>query len=410
MLDLLARRAPSPATDPDRSRPAVRPHPATAARSRAEGWASTLADHLRLAARSIRRPGCLAELAELAATAREPDEVRMALVRLAAEFSGATKVELVRDRDGHASRRLAIWPPPQATPVVESGSGPRGPIAAAVVAVAGRRPAPAVLQVALKAGEANYGTLRLTAPGPRPWSAPVVRRLETLCGLAAVAERGLGPAPRAEADSDSLLDPEIGPRGSTMLAAFLGFAQAQARRRVEPLALLDVAVDRLGALRELLGDELADAAIARTARAIKATVRASDVIVRLEDGRLAVILPNASAENAAKVAEAVRAAIARAGSASASMPTLTASVGLACYPDHAHDVPALRAAASAALTRARAMGYDRVAHPASRDRRAHARRDQPDAEAEAGSRGPEGAGRSRQQGAGRGVHLRPRVH
>jgi len=148
-----------------------------------------------------------------------------------------------------------------------------------------------------------------------------------------------------------------------MLGAFLGFAQAQARRRVEPLSLLDVAVDRLSALRELLGDELAESAIDRAARAIKATVRASDVVVRLEDGRLVVILPNASAENAARVAEAVRIAIARAGAASATMPTLTASVGVASYPDHAHDVAALRAAASAALTRARAMGYDRVARP-----------------------------------------------
>ena len=152
-----------------------------------------------------------------------------------------------------------------------------------------------------------------------------------------------------------------------MLGAFLGFALAQAhRRRVEPLSLLDVAVDRLvPRSASCSARKLADAAIA--------PVRPGDQvgrsgpptsIVRLEDGRLAVILPNASPENAAKVAEAVRSAIARAGSASANMPTLTASVGMACYPDHAHDVAALRAAASTALTRAKAMGYDRVARPA----------------------------------------------
>ena len=62
-----------------------------------------------------------------------------------------------------------------------------------------------------------------------------------------------------------------------------------------------------------------------------------------------------------KVAEAVRAAIARAGASSTTMPTLTASIGVATYPDHAHDVTTLRAAASSTLTRARAQGHDRIA-------------------------------------------------
>ena len=124
---------------------------------------------------------------------------------------------------------------------------------------------------------------------------------------------------------------------------------------------MEVAVDRLDSIRELLGDELAEAAIDRVSRAIKATVRASDVVTRLEAGRIAVLLPNASDENSLKIAESIRVAIARAEAASTTMPSLTASIAVATYPDHAHDVATLRAAASSTLTKAREQGHNRIA-------------------------------------------------
>ena len=50
---------------------------------------------------------------------------------------------------------------------------------------------------------------------------------------------------------------------------------------------------------------------------------------------------------------------------STTMPSLTASIGVATYPDHAHDVVTLRAAAASTLTRAREEGHNRIAtaHP-----------------------------------------------
>jgi diguanylate cyclase (GGDEF)-like protein len=210
----------------------------------------------------------------------------------------------------------------------------------------------------LKAGDSSIGTLRLSARGRRPWSPRVVRRLTTLCAIASAAERALARPTRGDAEPN--FDPTRGPHGSTILAAFLTFAQAQARRRHEPLSLMEVAVDRLDSIRELLGEELAEAAVERIARAIKSTVRASDVVARLEEGRIAVLLPNATDENALKVAESIRAAIARAGAASTTMPSLTASIGLATYPDHAHDVATLRAAAASTLTKAREQGPDQI--------------------------------------------------
>ena len=320
---------------------ALRPDPALPLRTtstgsaapwvaRAASWLRSTADRVVLAAEG---QSVVDRFAGLAASAREPEEVRVELVRLAWEMTGASKVELYCDRDKRVVRRLACWPPsiPNET-MTESPSSPRGPIAGSAGRAIKQRFAPMVLQLPLKAGDLSFGTLRLTAKGRRPWPARVVRCLATLCSIASAAERGLAR------HADPTFDPTRGPHGSTILAAFLSFAHAQARRRHESLSLLEVAVDRLDSIRELLGDELAEAAVERVSRAIKATIRASDVVARLEEGRIVVLLPNASDENALKIAESIRAAIARGGAASTTMPSLTASIGVATYPDHAHDI------------------------------------------------------------------------
>ncbi len=324
---------------------------------RAASWLRSTTDSF---ARAIVGEPVVERFAELAAAAHEPEEVRVELVRLAWKISGAARVELFSNRDGRVARRMTSWPPiiPHES-TSDRRSNPRGPIAGPVAHSIKERPAPLVLQLPLKAGDTCFGTLRLTALGRKPWPARVVRRLSALCSIASAAERGLARPTRGDADPS--FDASQGPHGSTILAAFLSFAQAQARRRHEPLSLLEVAVDRLDSIRELLGDALAEAAIERVSRAIKATIRASDVSARLEDGRISVLLPNASAENAKKIAESVRAAIARAGAASTTMPSLTASIGVATYPEHAHDVATLRAAVASTLTRAREEGHDRIA-------------------------------------------------
>ncbi len=357
MPDLKAHRsAPAAARPADPDPPLLHPTSNGSAApwvGRAASWLRSIADRV---ARAVEGEPIVESFAGLAASAREPEEVRVELVRLAWKISGASKVELFCDRNGRVARRLASWPPniPHET-TSESGSNPRGPIAGPAARAIKERPTPLVLQLPLKAGDSSIGTLRLTGGGRRPWSPRVVRRLTTLCAIASAAERGLARPNRGDTD------PGMGPHSSTILAAFLTFAQAQARRRREPLSLMEVAVDRLDSIRELLGDELAEAAIERVSRAIKATVRASDVVTRLEAGRIAVLLPNASDENALKIAESIRVAIARAEAASTTMPSLTVSIAVATYPDHAHDVATLRAAASSTLTKAREQGHNRIA-------------------------------------------------
>jgi diguanylate cyclase (GGDEF)-like protein len=182
-----------------------------------------------------------------------------------------------------------------------------------------------------------------------------VRRLTTLCAMAAAARINL----RADRLPDPSKDDMF--RDAPFLRAFLPYALAQARRRHEPLSLFYASVDRLAAIRELHGPEIAAAAVDRVAETMVLALRASDVVARLDDGRLIAVLPCSDHKDAPAIAEAVRAAIASRGAASRTMPVLTASIGVASYPHNALDLVSLNLAASAALTHARSLGRNRVA-------------------------------------------------
>jgi diguanylate cyclase (GGDEF)-like protein len=85
-------------------------------------------------------------------------------------------------------------------------------------------------------------------------------------------------------------------------------------------------------------------------------LRSSDIVARLDDTRLAAVLPSAAWNDALRVAESVRRAILEAGLTTATSDPLSASIGIAAYPDHALEVGPLLAAAGEALARARASG------------------------------------------------------
>jgi len=211
-----------------------------------------------------------------------------------------------------------------------------------------------MLRIPVCSGDRLLGALHLVPSRSRPLSAALVRRLTTLCAMAASA--------RINLRADRLVDPakEDMFRNAPFLRAFLPYALAQARRRHEPLSLFYVSVDRLAAIRDLHGPEIAAAAVDRVAETMVQSLRASDVVARLDDGRLIAVLPYAGQENVLAVAEAVRTSIASGGVASKTMPVLTATIGVASYPHNALDLVSLNLAAAAALAHARGLGRDRV--------------------------------------------------
>ncbi|HWE34942.1 MAG TPA: diguanylate cyclase [Isosphaeraceae bacterium] len=303
-----------------------------------------------------RDDGAVLELAGLVASAADPTAVRDALVRLAARVAGARRVELFRPpAAGHSPRRLACWP--ESARAMAGRSDPAlstiSDVKETTPPAEGPTPAGA-LRLPLELRGRSLGTLRVE-PGDCP--SPVLAQLRALCVLAAAAEaEGAG----AGATSPPWCDPLTGQPDVAFLEAFLPLALAASRRRREPLSVLRVVVDRLDVIRDVQGPQLADAALRRATRTIVATLRAGDLVARVDEDGLAVVLPGAPAADARLVvAEAIRRGVIEA--AVTSTYPLTVSIGVATFPEHAREPAALLVAAAAALELARSRGTDAIA-------------------------------------------------
>jgi diguanylate cyclase (GGDEF)-like protein len=219
------------------------------------------------------------------------------------------------------------------------------------------------------------------------WSPVTRRRLETLCTMAACAlGRNDGrdwdsPAPDDDAarhvpdiHSDVAKNDawdEAGRRvreltapvlqDATFLGAVLPFALSQAQRHGEPLSLLCVAIDRLHGIHELLGSEVAERAVRNLGTHLAAQLRSSDIVARIDDGRIIVVLPRARVQGALFVAQKICRSVETTPSLLAELPCLTVSVGVAECPASAQTVDALLEAADAGLALAKSQGRNRAA-------------------------------------------------
>lgn len=300
-------------------------------------WGRTAADWLsrRGGFLGYWHPAPLNFLLESLGDVHDPAEVPELLVDLAGRVAKASRVELHR-RAGpeHPMRRVAAWP-----------NSPNG----SERSLDERRS----LCIPLPLGAQTWGELRLWPGRRRHWPRRLVRQLATLGIVATAAEwavragRNVGLAtPR---------DPLTGLYNETFLDALLEHAVAQARRRAEPLAMLQVAIVG-GAWVEPTDPSVADSALQRMAHAIAGTLRSSDILARLDGGGIAAVLPGARLKHAHSIATAIRLAILEAAAMTALPGCPTITIGLAAYPEHATDAQTLRRAASAALTAAREAG------------------------------------------------------
>ncbi len=286
----------------------------------------------------------LHEFAQSLEESREPAEVQVAFLRRVYELSGAVKAELWIEREGRP-QYVSCWPEPRTG---ESARVTKGSSVSDADWI----------RLPIRGGGQAQGTLRLLSSPGQVWSGQTLRDLTTMAVMATSAERALRNDRLAEAETTH--DVISGLHNNTFLQAFLNYTVHQAQRRHESVSLLYLGIDRLGAIESLHGPEVTIQAMRCVARATLSTLRSGDVVGRLNDGRLVAVLPNVASADSLIVAEALCAAIAEAGKATIEMPVLTASLGVATYPDHAHDAASLRAAAAAALLRAQALGRNQV--------------------------------------------------
>ena len=177
-------------------------------------------------------------------------------------------------------------------------------------------------------------------------------------------------------------------RDATFLNAVLPFALEQSRRYGEPVSLVCVRLDRLGAIRDLTGVGMADRLVHELGEMVGSVVRASDLVARLDDDRIVALLVRSRADGAMKVARTIGHAVAESGLGSLRLPGTTVSIGVAEFPTIARDAASLLEAADEAMAIARAAGRSRPSWPGPDRQRGHVRRVRKTPVAEAPPAGP----------------------
>ncbi|ABM61254.1 GGDEF domain-containing protein [Halorhodospira halophila] len=134
----------------------------------------------------------------------------------------------------------------------------------------------------------------------------------------------------------------------------------RARRVNAGLVLIRLEVDTLDAFAAEHGSETADRLMQAMADAVHHAFRGSDVCCRAGDDGFGILLPDASLDNGAMRAEAVREELAelRIHQRGRPLGPVTVSAGVAAYPDHSSNRDLLLDAAESAVTRARDEGGD----------------------------------------------------
>ncbi len=143
----------------------------------------------------------------------------------------------------------------------------------------------------------------------------------------------------------------------TLLIDRLGHAIEVVNRTQGKLAVLHVDLDRFKRVNESLGHDIGDALLIRVAERLNDCVRRCDTVGRLGSDEFLVILERvAGSDEAAMVAGRLLSAVHRLSDVDGHHIHITASVGIALYPNDGTDEQALMRMADAAMQAAKADG------------------------------------------------------
>lgn len=160
----------------------------------------------------------------------------------------------------------------------------------------------------------------------------------------------------------AITDPLTGLYNRRYLSEFLPRELARTERKGAPVAFIMVDIDHFKRVNDNYGHDAGDQVLREIADLLGKNVRGGDIACRYGGEEFALILHEAGAETAQRRAEDIRAAIKRLDPTYAGkrIGGITASFGIALFPDHAEDSVALVRAADEAMYQAKRGGRDRV--------------------------------------------------
>ena len=135
----------------------------------------------------------------------------------------------------------------------------------------------------------------------------------------------------------------------------------RASRFGQELSLANIGIDNLQAQITEHGELRGNLLVKELASVLAQQVRSFDVLGRYGEDTFMLILPQTGRSGATEAAERMRAAVERHAFSAATAGSITASVGIACFPQDASDLGDLVAASERALQPARQRGVNSVA-------------------------------------------------
>ena len=141
----------------------------------------------------------------------------------------------------------------------------------------------------------------------------------------------------------------------------LEHAVSKARRAGESLAILFIDLDGFKSVNDTLGHATGDQLLREIAQRLRAKVRQSDLVARLGGDEFVVMVETISDRHGLQLlASKILAAVGEPMQLQGHEVTVTASIGVAVFPDDGSDVSTLLANADMAMYRAKALGHNRA--------------------------------------------------
>ncbi len=137
-------------------------------------------------------------------------------------------------------------------------------------------------------------------------------------------------------------------------------ALLKSRSDATPFAVLMLDLDHFKRINDAHGHARGDLVLQQTTRAMQSTLRAGDIVGRFGGEEFVVLLPGADLKQAMGAAERCRAAVEKMKIPNAPYLSVTASVGVAAFPEHGEELDLLLKASDSAMYSAKANGRNRV--------------------------------------------------
>jgi diguanylate cyclase (GGDEF)-like protein len=210
------------------------------------------------------------------------------------------------------------------------------------------------------------GALVFLSAEPENFTLPFVELLQRLCRNVAFALENFDRATEKEqaeekikhlANHDGLTDLP----NRTLFSQLLEFSIQSAKRYQRPCAVLFIDLDRFKLINDSLGHGAGDTLLIEMANRLREGVRASDVVARIGGDEFVVLLNEVNdAQHIKTVAASLLSSLGRSMELKGQECRVTASIGVAIYPDHGTDEQTLLKHADTAMYLAKTEGKNGV--------------------------------------------------